>query len=184
MKKNYLYADTETTNTNPATGAVIEIGAICNGVEFHTLIKPHDGAEVSQEALDVNGLTISELQSAPTNKEAVAMFCKYLDQFVNRFDKADKLIMAGFNVGFDDRFLRSLFSHAGNPFLGSYKWSTLYDVQVPAIAYLQPERSSMEIFKLETVARQLGIDLSGRKLHTALDDIKLTVEVDELLCLK
>jgi DNA polymerase-3 subunit epsilon len=181
MKKNYFYVDTETTNTDPRTGAVIGIGAVCNGEEFHTLIKPHEGAVVAHKALDVNGLTITELETAPTNKEAVGMLCSFLEKSVDKYDKTDKLIMAGFNVGFDDRFLRSLFQLAGNPFLGAYKWSTLYDVQVPAIAYLQPERGSMENFKLGTVAKQLGIDMAGRKLHTALDDIKLTIEVDEIL---
>jgi len=183
MKKDYLWIDTETTNTNPKTGAIIEIGAICNGDEFHSLVKPHQGAIVSQEALDINGLTMSQLNNAPDHKSVVDQLCEFMEKSVNRYDKTDKLVMAGFNIKFDDDFLRAMFKRSGNSFLGAYRWPTLYDVQTKAIEYLQIERGNMADFKLETVAIQMGIDITKLKLHTALDDIKLTSEIDRLICL-
>ncbi len=181
MKKNYLYLDTETTNTDPKTGAIVEIGAICNNKEFHTFVKPHSGAKISQDAMDINDISLTSLQSAPTHTEAYKMLCEFMDQFVDKYNPADKLILAGYNVKFDDDFLREFFLRAGDRFLGSYRWPALYDVQVPAIAYLQTERSSMVNFRLGTVAKQLGIDTSKYQMHNALDDIKITVEIDELI---
>ena len=159
---------------------------MCNGEEFHTYVQPHAGALISQEALDINGLSLtsSEIKNAPNVKQACALLCKFMEKSVSKYDKTDKLIMAGFNVKFDDDFLRMMFKHAGNPFLGSYRWPTLYDIQTPAIAYLYNHRGKMQNFQLGTVAKALGISMKNRVLHNALDDIKLTVEIDEALCQK
>ncbi len=181
MKKNYLYIDTETTGLDHKTCAVVEIGAVCNGKTFHTLVYPHSTARLDEKALEVSGLTMEKLKGAPDHITAVKMLCDFMGQFVDQYDKKDKLIMAGFNIGFDDEFLREMFLRAGNKFFGSYKWPTLYDVQVPAIAYLQNERPDMDNFKLGTVAKQLGIDLSEYKLHNALDDILITERIDSIV---
>ena len=65
---NFLCFDSETTGLNPDIHAMVEIAMIpiVNGVKgdpFVSKIRPHLGAIVDTRALEVNGLSFSQIQN-------------------------------------------------------------------------------------------------------------------------
>ena len=105
-----------------------------------------------------------------------------LGKYVNKFNKTDKLHLAGFNnAPFDNQFFRAFFTQNRDNFFGSWFWSDTIDVMCLASNYLRNERHKMENFKLKTVAAYLGVEVEEDKLHDALYDIYLTQKIYEIV---
>jgi len=69
---------------------------------------------------------------------------------VDKFDKKDKLHLAGYNIGgFDIPFLRTFFLQNNDKYFGSWFWSDSLDVMVLASLYLKNKRSGMLNFSKE-----------------------------------
>jgi DNA polymerase III epsilon subunit-like protein len=98
-----IVLDIETTGLDPRRHSIIEVGAIdfdCQGNYFNERCSIWDGAEIDFKALEINGLTLSEIQDQTINtqKEIITKFMIWMDQI------QDKTI-AGQNVDFDVDFL-------------------------------------------------------------------------------
>jgi len=144
---------------------------------FDIKMQPIEGKLISDEALEVNGITREELNGFRTAKEGFEEFQKVLDKMCFKWDKKDKMYMMGYNVQFDVNFLASWFSHF-SPYLGSYvNWKT-YDLyrkmQELEIRFNILEGLSLENLKLKTVCNHFGIEF---KAHNSLFDIVATKEL-------
>ena len=184
-----LWLDTETTGVDPKIHGIIEIAAILT-IEgkgevssFRTLVRPWDACQIAEGALQVSGITIDQMLAAPTEKEALGAFTGWLRRYIRAMDKKDKAVMAGFNIGFDDQFLRALAERVGEKYLGSFKYPTTSDVRSYVADYLGPEMSLLPDTQLGTVAlRILGKEKVDQMtaeagLHNALTDIRITKAV-------
>lgn len=101
-----------------------------------------------------------------------------LSKYVNKFDKRDKMYLVGYNnAGFDNNFLRALFTQCGDKYFGSWFYPNCMDVYVMVTPFLMGVRNDMENFKLMTVARTMGIEIDENKLHDATYDIELTRDI-------
>jgi DNA polymerase III epsilon subunit-like protein len=115
-----IVLDIETTGHNPRRHSIIEVGAIdfdCPANYFNESCQIWNGAEIDFKALEVNGLTLNEIQDKTilTQKELIARFMIWTDQI------ADKTI-AGQNVDFDIDFLNESSARCGLKFsLGKRK---------------------------------------------------------------
>jgi len=179
-----FFYDLETTGLDPRRNAVhhisgaIEVdGNITDIVDLR--FQPNAKAIVDPDALAVCNLTLEELQSRTMDMaEAYAQLRRILLKYVDPYDKANKIHLAGYNNrNFDDVFLRAFFEQNGDKFFGSFFWSDSIDVMVLASDYLAEERHIMPSFKLKTVARHLGIVVEEAKLHDAQYDIELTMQI-------
>lgn len=180
-----LFFDLETTGTNPAKNGIHQISGkiIINGNvedEFNIHIKPNPLAKIEDEALAVAGITSEDLQSdkyVPFNV-GYNMFVGHLQPWIDKYDKKDKMFLAGYNVAaFDAPFLRGLFLQNNDPYFGSWFWSATVDVMILAMALLMEDRPKMENFKQGTVAKYLGIDVEDDKLHDAMYDIDICYKI-------
>ena len=95
--------DIETTGTDPRRHSIVEVGAIdfdCPENYFNERCQIWDGAEIDHKALEINGLTLNEIQDKTifTQKELISRFMSWTDHI------EDKTI-AGQNVDFDIDFL-------------------------------------------------------------------------------
>lgn len=175
-----LFFDLETTGTNPARHGIHQISGMIeiDGVErerFDFKVRPNPKAEVLDEALAVGGVTREQIESYPPMEDVYRDFVGMLSRYVNKFNKADKFFLVGYNnAAFDNQFLSGFFLQNGDSYFGSWFWSNSIDVMVLASQYLMGERHLMTNFKLSTVAAQLGVSVSEDKLHDALYDIYLT----------
>jgi len=178
-----LWFDTETTGLTE-NSAMFQISGVIeiDGVEveeFDIFCSPHEGADISEQALEVTGVTREQLESYGTPKKAyeelVAIFSKYID----KFNRDDKFIVAGQNVKFDIDVLNRFFRRNGDNYLGSflnYKqvFDTLSVYTALEIAEVVPK---LENHKLETICKTMGVELSNA--HNSLADIKATKAVGD-----
>lgn len=174
-----IFIDTETGGVNPEKAALIQLSGIIRidkkDVEkFNFYIKPFENSEVNEKALEVQGRTLEELKTGKyvEEKEVYKQFIKLLDKYIDKYDRTDKFIVAGYNVRFDVDILKAFFQRHGNNFLFSYLDSSmldpLYSIRLLQIAEVLPV---LENNKLETWCKYFGIEL---KAHDSLEDIEAT----------
>ena len=174
-----IFIDTETGGVNPEKAALIQLSGIIRidkkDVEkFNFYIKPFENSEVTEKALEVQGRTLEELKTDKyvEEKEVYKQFVNLLDKYIDKYDRTDKFIVAGYNVRFDVDILKAFFQRHGNNFLFSYLDSSmldpLYSIRLLQIAEVLPV---LENNKLETWCKHFGIEL---KAHDSLEDIEAT----------
>lgn len=183
----FLFYDLETTGTkywrngiHQISGMVVVDGEV--KTQFDYKVKPNPQAEIEDEALAIAGITREDLEGYEDMRSVYNQIVDTMSVFVNRYDRKDKMFLAGYNNGpFDNQFYRAFFVQNGDPYFGSWFWSGAIDVMVLALEYLKAERHTMENFKLMTVARKLGIEVDESKLHDAMYDIELTYEAYRII---
>ena len=174
-----IFIDTETGGVNPEKAALIQLSGIIRidkkDVEkFNFYIKPFENSEVTEKALEVQGRTLEDLKTDKyvEEKEVYKQFINILDKYIDKYDRTDKFIVAGYNVRFDVDILKAFFQRHGNNFLFSYLDSSmldpLYSIRLLQIAEILP---ILENNKLETWCKHFGIEL---KAHDSLEDIEAT----------
>ena len=174
-----IFIDTETGGVNPEKAALIQLSGIIRidkkDVEkFNFYIKPFENSEVTEKALEVQGRTLEDLKTDKyvEEKEVYKQFINILDKYIDKYDRTDKFIVAGYNVRFDVDILKAFFQRHGNNFLFSYLDSSmldpLYSIRLLQIAEVLPV---LENNKLETWCKYFGIEL---KAHDSLEDIEAT----------
>lgn len=182
-----LFFDVETTGLNTQECAITQLSGMVERndevvEEFNFRMAPHAGAEINQEALEVTGLTLEEIQSYPNPKDQFKKFRRLLEKYVDRYNPRQKMLLVGYNNRqFDDQVLRAFFSRNGDKFFGSYFWSNSLDVLVLAGEYLTFRRPNMKNFKLATVADELGLTPQSENYHDALFDVKVTRAIYEIV---
>lgn len=181
-----IFIDTETGGVNAEKSALIQLSGIIevDGTEkekFNFYIKPFENSEVNEKALEVQGRTLEELRTDKYIDESIIYkkFLEILDKYIDKYDKNDKFIVAGYNVKFDIDILKALFERNNNKFLFSYFNSSmldpLYSVRLLQVAGMLPV---LENNKLETWCKYFNIEL---KAHDSLQDITATKKLIEKL---
>jgi len=170
-----FWLDTETTGVSAGLHAMIQLACLIeiNGEvqsTFLTNVRPHPGARIDKKALEVNKLRESDLISYPEPLDIHRQITDLMKRYVDKYDPNDKFVLAGYNVAFDDGFLRSFFRICGDIYYGSYfAWPKIDVAGLVAEEYLKGLR--VENFKLETICARYGIPI---KAHNALEDITAT----------
>ena len=194
------FLDVETTGTDPALHSVIQIAVrlvekkdwttdhVIRRETWDTLVLPWPGSRWDEASKNVHGFDqcLLEAEHAIPHQTAHVTLINLLDRWVKRFDRADKLYIVGYNVKFDEAFMRSWFTAAGDLFFGSYfRFPSLDVAQMAAIA-LHDARGTMPDFRLSTVyqeARRLSPVYQGMpkldvsRLHDAQYDLELTEDL-------
>jgi DNA polymerase-3 subunit epsilon len=173
--RKVFWFDLETTGVFDKTCAILQLaglveidGQIVN--EINLKARPHEGAFISDEALLVNGLDEATIMSYPSHTVMYSELVNFICKYVNKFNKKDKFVLGGYNVGFDDGFLRELFYRCGDKFYGSlFAWPKL-DVQ-HLIAEQYADGLRLPDHKLSTICSHFGIPLDA---HEAMGDIVAT----------
>lgn len=174
-----IFIDTETGGVNPEKAALIQLSGIIRidkkDVEkFNFYIKPFENSEVNEKALEIQGRTLEELKTDKyvEEKEVYKQFINLLDKYIDKYDRTDKFIVAGYNVRFDVDMLKAFFQRHGNNFLFSYLDSSmldpLYSIRLLQTAEILPV---LENNKLETWCKHFEIEL---KAHDSLEDVEAT----------
>ena len=193
-----LWVDTETTGTSPQS-TILQLAAVANVGDqapfYLPLIQPEDPAALDTEeaagAMAVHGLTKERvLGYGIPAAEAWRQFKAWLEVRVNPFVKADKFLIAGYNVGFDQDQLRRWWR---DPYFGSFFWNYRLDVLQRVVEHItehnlraagvggsQTYRHAIPggpnlpgSLKLGEVAAWMGVTAPG-DLHDARADILLT----------
>lgn len=185
----FMWIDTETTGLDTSDSAAFQVACvlvdngqlICERCFFlnplSETIKYHEGAGA------VHGYSEEQIKAFPPEKEEVpkiaAFFAEAKELFENDSSKTEKMIIAGYKVGFDIGHIKVLLERNGYR-LEDYFMSIVADV------FLQVKRAVVQKVlpylpdrKLGTVAKHLGVSLENA--HDALADIEATREVAKRL---
>ncbi len=186
--KKFLFTDTETTGLDSKINGVHQVAGILviegEIVEkFDLKFRPMDAEKVDIEALQVSGLTEKEVAKRDMSSvEAYRDFNKKMTKHINKYDREDKAIIAGYNCPFDAQFLNDWYAKNGNKyFFGLFHGGAYLDGL--NLAMQLEIKSGKRLFrpnrKLDTVAKALGVKLDNA--HDALADIEATREVINIL---
>lgn len=182
-----FFFDLETTGANPGRHGIHQISGeiMVDGVtreQFDFKVRPNPQAQIEEDALKVGGVTKEQILAYPPMYDIYRKLINMLEKYVDKYNKKDKYFLVGFNnASFDNQFLRGFFLQNGDQYFGSWFWSNSFDVMVLATPYLAANRAEMENFKLATVAKALGIEVSEDNLHDASYDIALTKGIFQIV---
>lgn len=178
-----FYFDLETTGVNHWQHGIHQISGIIEidgevKEKFNLNVQPNPKARIEDEALTVANVTKEQILSYPPMQQVYTQLITILSKYVDKFNRKDKFFLVGYNnASFDNQFLRAFFVQCNDKYFGSWFWPNPIDVYVLASDKLIEQRTEMIDFKLKTVCSQLGIEVDESKLHDALYDVSLTMEV-------
>lgn len=175
-----LFYDLETTGLDARCHAIHQMSGLVvvdgNVVEtFNFRVRPFVGAVISQEALDVSGVTVEQVMNGEGEE---SVFLK-LTSILGKYDdgSGDRFFLCGYNsLRFDNLFLEEFFKRNGKR-TNRYFWHGGIDVMVLASDYLAPYRHNMPNFKQGTVAATLGVKFDPGNLHDAMYDVQVCYEI-------
>jgi DNA polymerase III epsilon subunit-like protein len=181
----FLWLDTETTGLEITDSAAFEVAMILvdNGKFFCDrcfFLNPlSETIKYHEEAGKVHGYSEEDIKCLPPESEQVPKIADFLEKARELWktdgSQTEKLILAGYNVGFDKKHLNALLERNG------YKWEDYFS-DIEADVFVQVKKAGMQKAlpylpdrKLGTVAKHLGVTLDNA--HDALADIKATRQV-------
>jgi len=173
---NYLYLDVETTGLNEKKQDIIQLACIpiINGVRqktFNEFCQPINWNSIDPYALKVTGTTLDMLKTYQSPEVMIEKFVQYVNSFGVKFT------IAGYNVGFDKRFIASTFKKLDR----TSDFFRMFDITVHCTfmrAKSVKTKIASQSLKLGVLAELYGIPINA---HDALSDIEATIKVDEIM---
>lgn len=170
-----MFFDLETTGTDVRKHGIIQFAGIVeiDGEivdELEIKINPGE-VEWHEKAIEANGITPDMVKEHVPKIQAYSSIDKFLTTHVDKYDKKDKMIPAGYNVNFDRKFLEQFYYDNGNKYFGGLV--NYYDADVfYVLKYLRQLGMYSGGLKLTEACEHFGIELTNA--HDALADIKAT----------
>lgn len=172
-----LVFDTETSGLNPQWNVILQLSyQIVDSYSWttqktvnHYFSWPENKDRVTQEAINVNGLTEDVLSGKQISNRKTA-----LEEFVADKDSCNLLV--AHNLEFDKNFIIASCREEGVKFTSS-GWPKSYDTMKRTTNYCQIPKdwgSGYKWPKLTELADCLGIDYSKISLHDSSGDVELT----------
>lgn len=169
-----IVIDVETSGTNPYKNSILSIGALdFNNPEnqFYQECQIFEGAEISQEALKVNGFTEQEIKNKKNQEEVIKEFIEWLS-------KIEDITIMGMNPMFDRNFLDATIKRYKINFNLGYKTIDLH-----SICYIHLLKREIKIstynnssaLSTDNILNYVGLP-SEPKPHNALNGAKLEAE--------
>lgn len=171
--------DVETAGLNAQTDALLEIAAITlkmdeNGYlvqdqQFHSHIKPFDGANINPEALKINGINIDDPnRNAITEEIAIIEMFKMIRKAV-KDNGCQRAVIVAHNAAFDQGFLQAAVKRI-NAKRDPFHPFAMFDTATLA--------GFMYGHTVLVKACQLAqIPFDGKQAHSALYDTERTAEL-------
>lgn len=178
-KKLFLDVETTTLDEKNAQGGIYSLSYLYEVDNLligsgNIFFNPSDELEIDKDVLkfmEENGIDWEAIYGYQDSASAFKEFLNLLEHHVSRFKTTDKMFLYGYNIKFDERFLREWFVRNGNQYYGAYFWNNSIDVMTLVGEMLAPYREKFPNFKLETVCALFDIEI---KAHGSESDIRAT----------
>jgi DNA polymerase III alpha subunit (gram-positive type) len=181
------WIDSETTGLDLGKHEMWQLATIIESdfkvadVAKNFLFAPLYPERASKEALEKTNMTIEKLKSLPDRKKTIRAM---IDFFVERKNKTgEKIILAGYNSGFDVKFLQQTFDEVEPGIFWKLFMYEVLDVLPLVWMSRALDMFKSENMKLETVANTLNIQVkSDQGFHDALYDVRVSRLLFYKLC--
>lgn len=180
-----LFIDTETGGLSQ-NSALIQLSGIVQigkteAEVFNFYVKPFPNSEVTDEALAIQNRTKKEVESFEDEEIVFQKFIAILDKYVDKYDKNDKFILAGYNVNFDKEVINRFFKRNRNNYFFSYIQGAVLDpLYLITPLQLLNKIPVLNNNKLETWCEYFNIPIDA---HDSLEDIRATKKLTKELML-
>lgn len=189
MNRSFVVLDTETTGLDPRRHCPLTLGMIFvisdeqrliipnpSSDELHLLIKSDSNAEISEQAMQVNGIDLEiHDRKAYDPISASRIMTDWLDRkLCERRQSGKKIQFVGWNPSFDIGFIHNHL--LGPKDLNQFCERRLLDVCSVAINMGHLGLINPSSYSLGSVAQNLGVYQEGTE-HTALGDARMTLNV-------
>lgn len=177
MNKKILVIDTETGGLNAETHSILTLGAVVWNDSFIedkleiTIAEPEIIADA--KALEVNGLTVEEVQAKGVSPLQAVMT---LQNFLQKNNMRGKVTLGGHNVSFDIPFMRRLYRLAGTDFDKQFSYRYLDTMQI-AFLFNFAGKFNLTSVSLDSLTKYYGCSpdrVDGK--HGALGDAEATAK--------
>jgi DNA polymerase-3 subunit alpha len=172
--------DSETTGLNTSSHSIVQLSCIpvIDGVRqkpFNEFCQPENYLTVEEKAVQVHGITIARMRTFQKPEKMLDNFIQYLKSFGVKF------YIMGFNVGFDKRFLSSMFNRYGREkeFFELFELS-IHDTYTRAQSLKKTALKDQKSFSLAALCERFNIHINA---HDALSDIGATIELDDKIAI-
>jgi len=178
-----LWLDCETTGLDPDRHAMIQLAVLIDidgevKESLNLKLRPLLFDVIEQSALEIHGYTEEEVKAFPGADEGLLTLKATMAKYVDKYNKRDKFVTAGYYVRFDVDFLRALFSKHGDDYFGGWFYSVSYDIQSVVAMEIADKGLRLENYQLATICEKFGIEIDK---HDALSDITATRNLNQLL---
>lgn len=176
LSEKVFYLDTETTGLIVPKHDIIQLAYIVEinhkvEEEGEFLVQPFSYNNIEQGALDINKRTIEEIKTFPEPRIVHPQILTLLDKYVDKYNKQDKFIPAGYQVDFDIRMFNNFFKKSNH----KYFWSYFDYHKLDPITFIfmleYKGLIKLESHHLVDVCKYFGIEINA---HDALSDIQAT----------
>lgn len=170
------FLDTETGGIEPAKHALLSVSMIIDidgqSVAHSWRIQPVPGKTITPEAMAVNGLNPSE---GLVSNNGYQQVINTLDAYISRYDRDDKLVLIGHNVGFDEQFMREFFIDNHNIYYGSYfRYPSLCTCALTHLAVVTGRIPEPPNYRLRTCCQLFGVPFDIEQAHGSDYDVAVT----------
>ena len=171
LPKSIVIFDLETTDAYVQPVEIVEIGAVKLdrnfGIvrKFNTLVKPTNMENFTECLQGMTGITVAELEQAPTFKDAWRPFAD--------FTEWNKTMLGAWGANYDFEILRGEYERANC----TCPHGVQIDVKSIALFEMYAEGMRPRKQSLAGICKRLEIDYDEDKLHRALYDAELTTSV-------
>ena len=171
------YLDVETTGIDAVKYDIIQLAMILeiDGKVEKTFcfdIKAVDPTVYDRRALNVHNTSVEALSEGYEPLDVHKSLVTLLDKYVDRYNKADKFFLAGYNTRFDAEHLSNFFRKCDDKYYGSYFNWQLVDGMSMVYNLVYMGALSLPNYQLGEVCKHFGIPLKDK--HNALADLKAT----------
>lgn len=174
-----FYFDSETTGLDCSKHSmwqmawIIEIdGKVVDSANVK--MQPIKEREVDIEAFKkTNNMdSWSKLDTFKPQEVVFGDFVRYLENYVDKYNKEDKFYFVAQNTSFDYGFLKSWFEYNQHKYMGSYFHYHLIDLIPISMILKLSDFINPKSLKLEEIAAHLGLRFEGQA-HDALADVRM-----------
>lgn len=180
MPKEYLFLDTETTGLYPEKHGIVQVAAVCTDEKFTPLVwfksyvRPSIECEVSDEALEIHGLTRKQIATFPREHVVFPILHAWIVDL-------NGPIFAGYNAAFDLKMMAAAWQRNGLEQPG-YKVPAFCLMEVakkklPKLPQRENPRAAkgFSTHRLVDVMHHFEMPIEGA--HDAMFDILSTIEI-------
>jgi DNA polymerase-3 subunit epsilon len=181
---NYLFLDLEMTGSEAGYHDIIQIGAVLTNdkfdvlAEYTSLVYPENEEVFSEEAEEIHGISIHDLEDAPMIHEVLDEFETWIRKTLHRKnnDPIKDVVVCGQSILNDINFLMA--ADNNQHILWPFSFRILDLMTLTETMYRIFDAKKMErpkSYSLRAVSKYLKIAINDQK-HDALEDARLTLQ--------